>query len=468
MLSFATEFPVDGARTVGDFLRAVVTWILGSPHTTLRRTDLEPLINQSEAAVQKGVEHLEVLSVSSSGTNSAGVRYIRRDEGLEWTTTIVFANSGSGAWVGIRVACESSHPATRLPPAKKPVIVRSLIGALGGAYDGPLPITERSHRLADAEVDVATGLLTGKAGCRLPLVYVSVGFRGDYLLDPDHLASDLAGMAHVVVEPNRPFSVRLKIAVAAQNVYGGTVGVYWPDGAGRRSFFLGREFNSPEEIHRAVVEEVTTALTNRRPLDACTWPHIQETASRVALESLRASGSQEIDKYISTFDRELAAKNERLQVAELEIGRLRAELDIYEARLPAGAAPLLRHPIEQEFYPGEIASLALAALEDALERQPADSRRRHVLLSILASNPRGPDRAGEHRERLKDLLRGSRTVDAKIRRGLEDMGFAISEAGKHYKLVFQGDDRYTYTLPKSGSDNRGGLNAASQIGRLLF
>ena len=56
----------------------------------------------------------------------------------------------------------------------------------------------------------------------------------------------------------------------------------------------------------------------------------------------------------------------------------------------------------------------------------------------------------------------------KLRRELEDMGFSISEDGKHFKLVFQGDDRYTFTLPKSGSDWRGGLNAASDIGRLLF
>ncbi|GMU46359.1 MAG: hypothetical protein AMXMBFR26_11410 [Porticoccaceae bacterium] len=55
-----------------------------------------------------------------------------------------------------------------------------------------------------------------------------------------------------------------------------------------------------------------------------------------------------------------------------------------------------------------------------------------------------------------------------MRRGLEEMGFSITEEGKHYKLTFQDDDRYTFTLPKSGSDHRGGLNAASDIGRLLF
>ena len=48
------------------------------------------------------------------------------------------------------------------------------------------------------------------------------------------------------------------------------------------------------------------------------------------------------------------------------------------------------------------------------------------------------------------------------------MGFRISNGGKHYKLLYQGDDRYTYSLPQSGSDRRGGLKAASDISRLMF
>jgi hypothetical protein len=92
----------------------------------------------------------------------------------------------------------------------------------------------------------------------------------------------------------------------------------------------------------------------------------------------------------------------------------------------------------------------------------------HVLDAVLAANPSADDEVAALRERLKQTLRDSRGMEAKTRRGLEEMGFAISDEGKHYKLVFQGDDRYTFTLPKTGSDHRGGLNAASDIARLLF
>lgn len=299
-------------------------------------------------------------------------------------------------------------------------------------------------------------------------MYVSAGFQGNYITDPEHLAPELAGMAHVVVEPNRAFSLRLKLEVDSENVYGGTIGIYWPDGGGRRSFFLGQEFESPAQVGQAILSEVQVALTNRRGLDTCTWASLQEAASRQAILALRASGSQEIDKYIETFDEEQAAKALRLEAAEKEITRLRTELRIYEARLAANTGALLRSGKEDDLYTGEVLAIVREAVEDAMTRVPADSRRQHVLSAVLEANPKDEDCAASMRERLKNLLRGSRGVDGKVRRGLEEMGFSISEKGKHYKLIFQTDDRYTFTLPKSGSDNRGGLNAASDIGKLLF
>lgn len=74
----------------------------------------------------------------------------------------------------------------------------------------------------------------------------------------------------------------------------------------------------------------------------------------------------------------------------------------------------------------------------------------------------------EQREELKRLLRGYKSMDRVTKGGLEAMGFSISEDGKHYKLVYHDDDRYTFALPKSGGDHRGGLNAASDIGKRLF
>ncbi|CAG2153741.1 hypothetical protein DZA07_31215 [Pseudomonas aeruginosa] len=468
MLSFATEFPVEADRTTVDFLQAMVTWISGSPHTGLSAEMLRDLLQKDEAHVENGKEKVQSLLATSPDVDLAGIRYSRHDNDLEWLTTVVFSRTSSDAWVGVRVECESQHAAARLPSAKKPVVVRTVLESLGGAADGPLPIRDTAHILTNTDIDLAAKLIRGDAGCRLPIVYVSARFQGGYILDVNRLAADLSGMAHVVVEPNRPFSVRLQLEVDSENVYGGTIGICWPEGGGRRAFFLGGDYSTPGHLAGAIKDEVRAALLNRRPIARCTWAYVRETASRQAILSLKASGSKAIDEYVEKFDQEIEAKNQRLEEAESEIQRLRNELRVYEARAGTASGGLLRLGRERDLYPNEVLGILLDAIEDAATRVQHDSRRQHVLRSILEANRLEENPLEGRREQLKRLLRGTSTIDGKLRRELEDMGFSISEDGKHFKLVFQGDDRYTFTLPKSGSDWRGGLNAASDIGRLLF
>jgi len=467
MLSFATEIPVAEDKSSETFLQAVRDWITGSPHTRFTAADVSAIGSVGQWSASKGNETLYSLRATRDRVDSAAVRYKRTDDGLEWTTTVTFTRTDRDAWVAIRVFCESTHPATRLPPAKKPVLVRTLLQTLGGGKDGELVVDTSAHALANTEIDKAARIIVGKAGCRLPIVYVSATFHGGHVLDTNRLASDLAGMAHVVVEPNRPFSLRLKLDANSENVYGGSVGIYWPDGGGRRSFFIGKGYETAGDLAKAIFEEVRIALTNRRPLERCTWASTQEMVSRQTFEQLKATGSDQVDKYIEAFDKELSSKEELLADAEREIGRLKAELRIYESRLPSSSGTMLKTGNEQDLYPNEIAAVVVDAIKDYRSRVPADSRRSHILEALLAANSFDSESAA-FRERLKELLRGFTSLDQKTRRGLEDLGFVISEDGKHHKITFQGDDRYTFTLPKSGSDHRGGLNAAADIGRLLF
>jgi hypothetical protein len=119
---------------------------------------------------------------------------------------------------------------------------------------------------------------------------------------------------------------------------------------------------------------------------------------------------------------------------------------------------------KMDLYPGEVVGIIIDGLADAATRLAPDGRRAHVLAAILESTEAG-EVAQVTRERLKNVLRGVRTIDSRAKRELEDMGFTVTEDGKHFKLVFQGDDRYTFSLPKSGSDHRGGstLPATSPV-----
>lgn len=467
MLSFATEFPVQGSHDSSKFIGAIREWLLGSPHTVLTAPDLAGIEDESEWSTQKPGEKLTFLKTASPTDETAAVRYVKIYRGLEWQTTIILSRQPTNSWIGIRISCESQHPAARLPPAKKPIVVKTLLSQLGGALDGELLVQTTPVRLENIDIEKAARLIAGKSGCRLPIVYLSAPFQNELSVNANLLAEALSGMAHVVVEPNRPFSLRLMAEVASQNVYGGTVGVYWPDDGGRRSFFIGPEFDSVDEVERAVIEEVQSALANRRPLMRCTWAATQEAVSQRAFATLQAQGSTEINKYIENFDKDIKARVEQLADAEREIARLKAEVRKYESRNPMSAALSVVTGQEQEFYDGELLSILRDAIVDASQHVKKDSRRQHVLNSIAKTLPSN-DEALSKREKLKELLREYRSMTSKIRQGLLELGFEIEEDGKHYKLIFQGDDRYTFTLAKSGSDHRGGLNAASDISKHLF
>jgi hypothetical protein len=59
-------------------------------------------------------------------------------------------------------------------------------------------------------------------------------------------------------------------------------------------------------------------------------------------------------------------------------------------------------------------------------------------------------------------------MDAKTRNALGRLGFDLTDDGKHYKAVFQGDGRYTFSFSKTSSDHRTGKNLASDINNKLF
>lgn len=466
MLSFATEFPIEGSSGADEFLLEIKDWILKSPHTNFVEDDFVGMEGERWSASSSD-EKIDVLSISTAADTSSAVRFSKVEKGLEWETNIVFSKQPLDTWVSIRVSCESNHPSVQLPPAKKPILVRKLLERFGGALDGSLGVSQSAHKLKNDDVDLASGLITGESKCRLPIVYVSSGFQGKYVVESDLLAKELAGMAHILVEPNRAFSLRLKFAVDSENVYGGTIGVYWPDGGGRRAFFIGQQYDNASEISRGIFEEVRAALANRRSMTRCTWASVQEVVSRRAYNALKAEGSQEIDKYIAEFDSELAAKEDRIAQAEDEIARLKSEVRRYESAVKAVDGLSLRTGVEDNFYAGEFEYIVVSVLAAAEASLPEGSRRKHIIKSIVDANVLD-DEGKKYRDSLKEILRGYKNLDAKTKRSLQEFGFSIQSEGRHHKLVFQDDGRYTYSLPKTASDHRSGLNLVSDISRQLF
>lgn len=467
MQTFSTEFPVNDAKNGDDFMQAVKTWILASRYTHLRQNDLDGIGAEGESRCTAATDSVEVLRVSTPDTESIAVSYHKRDGNCDWITRIVFSGTPSSNWVSVRVFCEPHHLRAKLPPVKKPVLMQTLLDLLGGGNDGDLMVCDKPFALNEGEVERAVSCILGTSGTYLPVVYISAPFKGKALVDADALAKNLVGMAHVIVEPSRAFSIRVMTEVQSQNVYGGAVGVYWPEGGGIRKFINNPQSEIKIYVDTDIFTEIRLALNNRRPLLRCTWNSVKELYSRRLLNELREAGSTDISNYIEVFDAELKAKDEALSDAEKEIQRLNAEIRRFEARTPTQSGVTLSVGQEAEYYPGEIFDVVAETLSAGYNGITDDSRRQHILDDIIASNV-SSGAASLIKDRLKAALRNYTGLDARTQRELIEIGFSIDDGGKHHKLTWNEDDRYTFILAKTPSDHRTGLNSALDISRLFF
>jgi hypothetical protein len=467
MLSFATEFPINDTINLDDFNRCVKKWLLGSRYTSFSAENLNGLGEGDAWENSNGSETISSLVDTTQDTESSAIVYRKKDSNFEWITTIVLACQPSSTWISIRVGCEPLHPTANVPDAKKPVLVKTLLDTLDGGVDGEFKVSAAPIIFTNSEHDLAVSCIQGETGSYLPVVYVSATFRSQYLVNPNELAIALYGMAHVVVEPDREFSVQIMSAVQRKNVYGGTIALYWPEGGGHRTFFAKSGNDSPDDIKNTIFDEIRLSLINRRPLTRCTLSAVKELKSKRLIRTLKDVGSAEVTRYVDAFEDELKSKDFDLENSEKEILRLKAEIRKLEAQIEPISGFTLCLGNENAFYEGEILNLVCDVLSKAIETVPKDSRRQHLLKAMVNANSISIE-GDRIRSKVKELLRGYQSMDQKTRRGLEEIGFFITEDGRHYKITYQNDSRYTFSLSKSGSDNRGGLNAASDICNLFF
>lgn len=466
MLSFSTEFPVPDEVSTEDICSAVREWIAGSRFTRFNSNKLHALgLTETWDAVEEN-EFIETIREDTQDTSTLGIVYRKEEEDFEWISTIVFASQPASNWISIRIECDPRHPRARIPAAKKPVFIKTLLQKFGGGIDGDFRLAPAPIIFSPSEIDLAASCIKGNVESHLPIVYISSRFNGHYLVDPNALAIKLFGMAHVVVEPNRAFSLDLMKLTDGNNPYGGMVAIYWPEGA-RRTFGTPRGVTPDSEIENHIYEEIQRSLTNRRPLVRCTLAAVKELRSRRQINALKDAGSKAVDDYVAAFEEENKSKAAELAAAEAEINRLRSELRHAEAQKGNADGLYIKLGGEHDFYENEIIDVIREALEGHVTRVTENSRRKHILEAVSEANPYSTERA-KLKERVKAILRDYQSMDSRIRRELEELGFIISEVGKHYKLVYQGDGRYTFSLSKTSSDHRGGMNAAADICRTVF
>lgn len=178
-----------------------------------------------------------------------------------------------------------------------------------------------------------------------------------------------------------------------------------------------------------------------------------------AIEEAKA----EADKILDSFEEDMLKLQEQVEqlsrandALTSENYGLRSKIN-YDDRVP-----VVFFGDEEEFYSGEIKEMILDALEESLKAATPKTRRYDVLNDILENN--AYEKIHEERETIiKNLFKNYKTLSGIMRQELKDIGFEITDDGKHYRLTYYGDDRYKTTIAKTGSDWREGKNIAATI-----
>lgn len=268
MVPFATEFPILKFSTSAAFVAEVIAWLRGTEYSTVLDSVRNGDVQQENAHLRaESGEELRLRELKGDlGLQAIGFRHDFPDErGRLWRTECVlkYADKLTGQdIIRFRTQCLANTPGAYLESPRKPYLIKSLLkGGLGG-LDRSLEVSDQPLWLDDNEIglETARNVTIGEANELLPIIYVSSSDRNDWAVSQNEiekLAYDMGGVAHVVVEPNRLFSIRLRDASAGRNVYGGTIGISIPKRGFVRRYYLGWQI----ENKRALLDAVKLTIT---------------------------------------------------------------------------------------------------------------------------------------------------------------------------------------------------------------
>lgn len=468
MLVYATAFPTGPGKRISDFLDLCHRWLSGSPHYPLKDLPTFRFPEGDVSDLSRNGHGVLVAGLREESRCLAAVRHSWTEMGRQtWLTDVIACETGTGLAVSVNLSCEFLLPGSEPPVPRKPYIIKLLFRDLGGGKDCDLVVQDRPHMLRKSDVGLATDVVLGRAPYGLPIVYVSADFGGRPSIDIDDCARRLSGLAHVIVEPDRYFSIQLARLSSSQNPYGGAVGLYWPGSREHSYRLLPNVFRTSYGVIEAVEHDVRTGWLFWRAPGAASWAYIYEGISVRRLNDLRERGSQSLEEFASAFDQENQALREQLKQSESKVLHLEHLLALANDRRTAHREVSFAAGKEPDLFQAELRDAILRSLQEDLSSLSPGSRRALLLQSFLDANEI-TDSGQQLEEQLKEILGKTDRVDASVCQKLEDLGFTISDGGKHYKAVFGDDPRMTFTLFKTASDFRAGKNLASEIVRQLL
>lgn len=484
MLLYSTILDIKDTMTQDDFIQLVIQWNQSSPHAD----NIIPNVNWAgERNIRYGGEDLWLDIEEYRNKNIIAARFEKKGaDGAIWNTDYIMN------FDTMKMAIQLDRSYTEDAQMEDlqfstPFFITMLIDGGYVADDHDLHVLRFPTLIREDNISLLADVINGVSSYSLPVVYVSKTQNNEEPVNLGLLSGRLKGAAHVFREEDVRLDGQIRIACNDKNAFHGCIGVYFPNGTHR--FFMFRNYEGYDSV---LLNKVTNSvfqymIAQKLPILA-TWDGVNQSlladkyasqkAERVKAEQAKLEAQrekqeaqrekqeaqEEVELFMDAFDDE--KEKDRRHIEELSRANISLQMEIQGLRAKLNssndAIPALFLGTEEEFYQGEIREMILDAVAEGIKNTVQGSRRWDVLNDILQSN--GYKKISESRERdVKNLFRGYKSMSGAMRQQLQDMGFEITEEGKHYRMTYYGDPRYHTTVAKSGSDVREGKNIAAEI-----
>ena len=473
MLLFSTILKIDKSLTRDDFLNLVIEWNQGSPH----ENNVIPNLNWDGSYNQKfGDETISLEFKEYRNEEIVAVRYVKKlDDGIIWKTDYIM--NFKDYKMSIMLDRSFTEDAIGVDPSfTTPLFIRLLIEKGYVVNDNDLPILMNPHLISCENLSVLTAVINGTKFYDLPVVYVSKTFSNSNPIDVDKLAYALKGVAHIFVQGDHGTNTFIREQCNSTNEYNGAIGIYYQSDVVKHKRFLNYEYFDPTITRQNIVKEIIN-FTNQQSIDPLyTWDGVltsllrdrfeSQKSKRTKAERTKEETEELLDSFSNDFD-ELTEENGRLRSS---ISDLESELAFYRDAFnnkTVNDSGFLSSGSEKEFFQDEKKEFILSVLSDSLVSIKDNTRKKHIIQDIIQQN-NSEDVLSKKREEVKRLITDYSGLTGKLKQDLKQLGFTISDEGKHYKLTYFDDNRYTITMAKTPSDGRAGKNNVSEINNKVF
>ena len=476
MLLFSTILDLQDHVTPDDFIGLVLEWNAGSKYADNRVAGVDW---HGEHNVRYGDAGLWMEFVEYPEQGILAVRHEKiTKDGVAWDSDFIMNYREKR--IAVQLDRTYSEDALVIDGAfSTPHFITLLIGKGFVRDDADLPVLRAPVYVTDGDLDLCRRAFAEDRPYKLPIVFVSKTLQNEDPLSTAWLASRLKGAAHVLVEQNTEQCAGVRRLAGKSEAPFGAVRIFYPSGSVKRKKFYFRSTTGDEQIRlEKVIRNVIQYSISQRIDRLYTWNGVtgsllneqlrNQIESRMKAETEKQKAKDEVEKVYEAFDEDLRSLQEK--VAELTKANeaLQYENQGLRAKYAAAdAAPVLFHGDEEDFYQGEIRDMILATLDEALAATEKATRKADVLEDILDNNTYH-HLSEERKQRVKALFKGYKNLTGAMRQELMSLGFEITEAGKHYKITYRGDQRYMVTVGKTPSDNRSGSNNAALINKTML